>query len=71
MSNPDDSQFVTRALCDERFMRIIDKLSTMDRRLEKIEQAMEQSRVRWIHFFLAILSGAIVSLITWLLHLVR
>jgi hypothetical protein len=71
MSEKKDFRYVTVEMCYERSQRILDKLEMIDKRLSKIEENKMQSVRDWKMFALSILSGTIVAVITWIIHLVR
>jgi pheromone shutdown protein TraB len=72
-SNPSakDPHYVTVELCDERFLRIMDKLEVLDKRLSAIEENQKQRTRDWIQLFISVLSGTLVAFITWLLSHLR
>jgi hypothetical protein len=66
-----DEKYVTKEFCDERFTRIMEKLDSIDRRLEKIENNQRESLRDWKRFVLTVLGGVVTALIVWLLNILR
>jgi hypothetical protein len=71
MTDDKNEKYVTLQMCTERSQRILDKLEVIDKRLTKIEEKQNQSVRDWKMFALSILSGTIVAIITWIIHLIR
>jgi Flp pilus assembly protein TadB len=71
MTDDKNEKYVTLQMCSERSQRIMDKLEVIDKRLTKIEENQGQNIRDWRMFALSILSGTIVAVITWLIHIIR
>ena len=69
--NPTEKQLVTLDFCNERFNRILDKLTAIDQKVTSISQKQEESKRDWKMFILSILSGTVVALVTWALYHLR
>jgi len=72
---PPEKQFVTVDFCNERFNRILDQLTMIDKKVtelsEDLSQEQKESKRDWKMFVLSILSGVIVALVTWALSHLR
>jgi hypothetical protein len=67
-SGPDENpRYVTVDLCNERFMRIIDKLEILDKRISELRSEQARRARDWRLFFMSVASGVVVALVTWLL----
>jgi len=67
-SGPDENpRYVTVELCNERFMRIIDKLEILDKRISELRSEQARRARDWRLFFMSVASGVVVALVTWLL----
>jgi len=67
-SGPDENpKYVTVELCNERFMRIIDKLEVLDKRISELRSEQARRSRDWRLFFMSVASGVVVALVTWLL----
>jgi hypothetical protein len=67
VSEEDGPQYVTLEFCNERFGRIMDKLTAIDGKVTELREAQRQAARDWKLFILSILSGAAVALLSWLL----
>jgi hypothetical protein len=70
-----EKQFVAIDFCNERFNRILDQLTMIDKKVtelsEDLSQEQKESKREWKMFVLSILSGVIVALVTWALSHLR
>jgi hypothetical protein len=67
VSDRDGPQYVTLEFCNERFGRIMDKLTAIDGKVTELREAQRQAARDWRLFIISALSGAAVALLSWLL----
>jgi pheromone shutdown protein TraB len=67
MSEENNPKYVTIEFCNERFGRMMDKLTEIDRKLTELREAQSQSIRDWKLFALSIFSGVIVAIVSWIL----
>jgi len=58
---------VTRGFCDERFLRVSDKLDNISKKLDEITSEKKEKDHAYRNVLLSIVSGAVIAAIGWLL----
>ena len=62
-----DQILVTKAFCDERFQRVVDKLDTINQNVTELRQDKKESDHAYRNVILSIISGAVIATIAWVL----